>query len=155
MLPWTMLHGIAVLALQASPALPPPGEAAPPPGAAQSPVIPPVVPTDWTMLPPLPYRQEPQVTPAMIGFVREEIRSGRCRPARAVWRRGTLTLELAVQIAPSGLIRRVVPRAIDCMTVEQYGAGLVTSLARGNLRQRSATTDAWYRATLVFGPPSR
>ena len=146
-----MLHWIAALALQPSLALPAP--AAPPPGIVQSPVIPPVVPTDWAMLPPLPYREEPQMTPAMLGFVRGEIRSGRCRPVKSAWSRGTLTLDLAVLVSPNGFIRRVIPRAIDCMTVEQYGAGLVTSFARGNLRQRIATGDAWHRATLVFGPP--
>lgn len=149
-----MLHCIAALALQASPAVaappapPQPGIVVPPPVTALA------VPTDWASLPPLPYREEPQVTPAMLGFVRGELRSGRCRPAKGSYARGTLTLEVAVLVGSGGFIRRVVPRAIDCITVEQYGAGLVASFARGNLRQRaSGAGDAWHHATLSFGPP--
>lgn len=146
-----MFFWIAVLSLQASPAvaLPLP---LPPQGTIQ-PASPLSTPTDWSMLPPLAYRSEPQVTPAMQNFVGGEIRSGRCKPVAHAFARGTLTLELAVLVAPNGFIRRVVPRAIDCMTVEQYGAGLVTGFARGNLRQRIAGSDAWHKATLVFGPP--
>lgn len=145
---------LVILALQASPAA---GVAAasPPTGAVTPPAVTLTLPTDWGALPPLPYREPPQVTPAMQGFVRGELRSGRCRPARGAYAGGTLTLDLAVLVGPDGFIRRVVPRAIECMTVEQYGAGLVTTFARGNLRARGAGTDAWHRATLTFGPPSR
>lgn len=141
------------LALQASPAvaLAPP---TPPQGTIQPP-SPLSMPSNWSMLPPLPYREEPQITPAMGDFVRGELRSGRCKPVADAYHRGRLTLELAVLVAPNGFIRRVIPRAIDCMTVEQYGAGLITSFARGNLRQRVAGTDAWHRATLVFGSPPK
>lgn len=141
------------LALQASPAVM--LAAPPPPQGTIQPASPLSVPPDWSMLPPLFYRDTPEVTPAMSAFVRGELRSGRCKPSAGTLVRGTLTLELAVLVAPNGFIRRVVPRAIDCMTVEQYGAGLVTSFARGNLRQRITGTDAWHRATLVFGPPAR
>lgn len=146
-----MLLWIAAVSMQASPAvaLPVP----PPPQGMIQPASPLSIPSDWSMLPPLAYRTEPQVTPAMQNFVRGEIRTGRCKPVAGAFSRGTLTLELAVLVAPNGFIRRVVPRAIDCMTVEQYGAGLVTSFARGNLRQRMAGSDAWHKATLVFGPP--
>lgn len=146
-----MFLWIAALSLQASPAvaLAPP---LPPQGTIQ-PASPLSTPADWSMLPPLAYREEPQITPAMQNFVRGEIRTGRCKPAAGALVRGTLTLELAVLVAPNGFVRRVVPRAIECMTVEQYGAGLVTSFARGNLRQRIAGSDAWHKATLVFGPP--
>lgn len=148
-----MFLWITALAAQAIPALAPPPPAPQPGGAPSATTVSLAPPGDWGSMPPLPYRQEPQLTPAMLGFVRGEVRSGRCRPARAAWSRGTLTLDLAVLVGPGGFIRRVVPRAIDCMTVEQYGAGLITSFARGNLRQRTTGGDAWHHATLVFGPP--
>lgn len=116
----------------------------------------PALSADWSTLPPLPYRDPPVPTVQMTRFVVDELRSRRCPVSRrtAAFRR-TLSLDLAVLIAPSGLIRRVVPRAIDCMTVEQYAAGLVTSMARGNLSLRSAQGDAWYRATIAFRPIAR
>ncbi len=46
-----------------------------------------------------------------------------------------------------GTVRAVVPRAIDCPTVEQFAAGLVTSMSRANLRE---APEGWYRATLSF-----
>ena len=49
--------------------------------------------------------------------------------------------------AGDGSIRAVVPRAIECPTVEQFVAGLVISSARNNLRQPSA---GWYRTALSF-----
>ena len=147
-----MLHWIVVAALQASPAVMLAVRTLP--VVFQSSVQL-ALPADWSMLPPLSFREEPQITPTMQRFVRDELRSGRCKPTPSVLSRGTLTLDLAVLVAPNGFIRRVVPRAIDCMTVEQYAAGLVTRFARGNLRQRIVAGDVWHHVTLTFAPPIR
>jgi hypothetical protein len=111
---------------------------------APEPTSPPlVVPTDWTAMPPLPWRAEPAVTPGLIAFVAGEVRAGRCA-ARA----GNATLvRVAVFVRADGLVRAAVPRAIDCPTVEQFAAGLVTSFARNNLRTPAA---GWYQVTVTF-----
>jgi hypothetical protein len=46
-------------------------------------------------------------------------------------------------------VRTVVPRAIQCATVEQYAAGLAAGFARGNLLPRNGT-EQWYKTSLTF-----
>lgn len=123
--------------------------------AAQTP--PPITPQrtiDWSALPPLPLNQPPRMLPAMSNFVAREIRQRRCplpQRTRTGWR---LNLDLAVLIDEDGTIRTVIPRAINCPTVEQYGVGLVSTFARNNLAPRAAGTSQWYRMTLEFGTPA-
>ncbi|MEN2785416.1 hypothetical protein ACFOKI_12640 [Sphingomonas qilianensis] len=119
--------------------------------AAQATVVPapaPAVPIDWSVLAPLPYVVAPQQSRALAGFVAGEIAAGRCPIARPADGRYSVKVEVATLVGADGVIRRTVPRAINCPTVEQYSAGLVLSFARGNLHR--ATTDQWYRATIVF-----
>ena len=59
-------------------------------------------------------------------------------------------VDVAALVGSDGTVRRAVPHAISCPTVEQYAAGLVTGFARGNLQLRAGASDAWYRATIVF-----
>ena len=114
--------------------------------AAAAPVpiqeAPAAVPVDWTAMPPIPWRSEPAITPDLTGFVAGEVRAGRCATPRSA-----VEVPLAVLVRADGLVRAVVPRAIDCPSVEQFAAGLVTSFARNNLRQPAA---GWYRTTLTF-----
>jgi hypothetical protein len=86
---------------------------------------------------------------ALSGFVAGEIAAGRCPISRPADGHYTVTLDVATFVDTAGIVRRTVPRAIQCPTVEQYGAGLVISFARANLRAGSAR-DQWYRATIVF-----
>jgi hypothetical protein len=102
-----------------------------------------VVPTDWTAMPPLPWRSEPGLSPPLVTFVEDEVRAGRCAAPAG----NAIEVALAIYIRPDGQVRAVVPRAIDCPTVEQFAAGLVTSFARNNLRQPAA---GWYRAAITF-----
>src|SRR3546814_21161592 len=99
---------------------------------------------------PLTYLEPPTLTPPMRRFVDGEVRSGRCRPPRDAAGRYTITLDVAVLVDGDGRILRTLPRAIDCPTVEQFGAGLALSFARENLLPRARHDDRWFRATFVF-----
>lgn len=110
----------------------------------------PAMPTDWSALAPIPYLAPPKVTPELSGFVATEITAGRCAMPKPTDGHYVVRVDVATLIAPDGTVRRAVPHAIACPTVEQYAAGLVTGFARGNLPMRPGATDAWYRATIVF-----
>lgn len=110
----------------------------------------PVVPRDWSVLPTLDYRQPPANGSDFAHYVEEESRSGRCAAAVQAGPRWTLRIELAVLATADGRIKQVVPRAIDCPTVEQYASGLVSRLARNNIDTHGVATDGWYRTSLTF-----
>jgi hypothetical protein len=50
----------------------------------------------------------------------------------------------------AGEVRTVIPRAIQCATVEQYAAGLAAGFARNNLLPRNGASDQWYKTSLTF-----
>ena len=100
---------------------------------------------NWEALPPLPYRAPPIVTQEMREFVAREVRLRRCpRPG------GPVQVDVAVLVDANGGIRTTVPRAIRCVTVEQYAAAAVAGFARNNLLPRSAAGEQWYRTSLTF-----
>lgn len=106
----------------------------------------PVVPMprgDWAALPELAFIRRWPNLPELSAYVRDEARAGRC----AVTGR-TITVDLAVMVAANGQLRRIVPRAIRCPTVEQYASGLVSRMARGNVAAPGA--DTWFRTVLTF-----
>lgn len=105
---------------------------------------------DWAVLGQLRYLRDPDVTPAMTQFVADEVAAGRCVRPRPADGHYILTLDVAVLITANGTVRATVPHAIDCPTVEQYGAGLVSAFARDNLVPRAADTEQWYRTTVTF-----
>lgn len=101
---------------------------------------------DWAALPALPWRAPPLVTPAMSDFAGREARARRC----PLPQRTSITVELAI-LVDGDAVRTVVPRAIDCATIEQYAAGLAASFARNNLLPRSAGAgEQWYKTSLTF-----
>lgn len=110
----------------------------------------PAVPADWSLLAPLPFTATPQVTPSLSGFVANEIAAGRCAQPKPADGHYVVHVDVATLIGTDGVVRRTVPRAIQCPTVEQYAAGLVVSFARGNVAARATTSDTWYRATITF-----
>ncbi len=59
----------------------------------------------------------------------------------------SLPVDVAVMVREPATVRTAIPRAIDCPTVEQFAAGLVTSFARNNLRNPA---EGWYRVTVTF-----
>lgn len=114
----------------------------PTPPVAERPPVLFAAPADWSALPPLPWRTEPQPSPELDAIVERTIATERCPIA------GTrVAVEVAVFLRGDGLPRAVVPRAIDCPGVEQFAAGLVSSLARANVR---LPASGWYRTTITF-----
>lgn len=106
---------------------------------------------DWDAMMPLAFRQAPVVTPPMARFVAEEVSSGRCVVPTPQDRRYSVRIDVAVLVSPEGAVRAAVPHAIQCPTVEQYGAGLVIGFARNNVSVLpGAKANTWYRATLAF-----
>lgn len=103
-------------------------------------------PADWAGLPTLPLRQRADQPDLVSDYVRAESRAGRCSLAEE-----ETALDLAVFVAASGQIRRIVPRAIGCPTVEQYAAGIVLRFARGNIV--APITDGWFRASVALKRP--
>jgi hypothetical protein len=110
----------------------------------------PAVPTDWSVLAPMPYVAPPKLTPDLNTFVAGEVSANRCAVAKPADGHYVVKVDVATLVGADGLVRRTVPHAIACPTVEQYAAGLVTGFARSNLPARAAAGDVWYRATIVF-----
>lgn len=106
---------------------------------------------DWAGLPDLPYRQPPQLTPAMHTYVGAHARARKCRVQQRVRDKSpAIRVEVAVLVDPHDGVRTAVPRPMGCRIVEQYAAGLVTSFARNNLPARTGAAEQWYRASLTF-----
>ena len=100
-------------------------------------------PADWSDLPPLRFDRPWSDWRALSAYVVSEVRAGRCAASGP-----TLRVDLAVLVAAGGQIRRIVPRAIQCPTVEQYASGLTLRMARGNVAPPPA--DSWFQTTLIF-----
>ncbi|MEO9132931.1 MAG: hypothetical protein ABI240_17225 [Sphingomonas sp.] len=110
----------------------------------------PTAPTDWSALAPLPYLTAPQMTPPLARFVANEIAAGRCSLPRPADGHYVVKVDVATLVGADGSVRRAVPHAITCPTVEQYSVGLVLTFARGNLPPHAGAADQWYRATIVY-----
>lgn len=117
------------------------GQATPPPPEPTQPL--PVPPADWTTLPELKLQRGWPDWRGLSDYVRDEVNAGRCASASK-----EIRVDLAVQVAGNGHVRRIIPRAIDCPTVEQYASGLLSRIARRNVAPPGE--DRWYRAMLVF-----
>ncbi|MES2096916.1 MAG: hypothetical protein V4459_09155 [Pseudomonadota bacterium] len=111
-------------------------------------------PADWSALPPLRLTSAPDYPAIMTKFVRDEVAAGRCTAASVDGKPG-LKIDLVVLIAGgTGEVTRIVPKAINCPTVEQFAAGVVQKAARGNIAGTAPAADSWYRTgmTLTWGP---
>ncbi len=108
------------------------------------------LPSDWTTLAPLPYVAAPQLTPQLTSFVAGEIAANRCPVPKPADGHYVVKVDVATLVGTDGVVRRTVPHAINCPTVEQYAAGLVAGFARSNLALRAGGGDMWYRATITF-----
>jgi hypothetical protein len=113
----------------------------------------PLPPQDWSALPQLRYQHPlPSMAP-LSAFVRGEIDSGRCAAVSRSATSAVVRVDMAVLVTSDSRIRRIVPRAIDCVTVEQYASGLVSRLARDNVDSLGVEKDTWFRTTLIFAWP--
>lgn len=98
---------------------------------------------DIASLDELPLQRRWPKSAALSAYVRDEVRAGRCAvPGNNV------RVELVVQVAGNGQIRRIRPIAIQCPTVEQYASGLMSRMARGNVAPPGE--ERWYRTALDF-----
>lgn len=104
---------------------------------------------DWGALPELPYRQPRHVSQDMAAFVAHEISQGRCKSIQPVDGHYSVKLDVAVMLTPRRIVRAAIPHAIDCPSVEQYGAGLVVGFANNNIARR-AVAGTWYRTAVSF-----
>lgn len=120
------------------------------------PVAPPrlTFPIVWEAMAPLPYRTPPPISPAMSRWVAGELVRGKCPVPRPVGGRHILRVDVAVLISSESTVRASIPRAIDCPTVEQYAAGMVSSFARNNLLARAGDGSGWFRASVTFDWPA-
>jgi len=100
-------------------------------------------PFDWSGLPPL---RVPRVdaSASVASFVHDEVRAGRC----ATPQDASVSVDLAVYVTQQGQVRRIVPRAIDCPTVEQYASGVALRSISGKVEPPAAA--GWHRMTVTF-----
>ncbi len=107
----------------------------------------PMPPADWSTLPELSVLRNWSSDPRLSDFVRDAVAAGRCAAGAG----GRIDVDLAMFVTGDGQVRRIVPRAIGCATVEQYASGLASQMIRRNV----ATPDAegWYRTTIRFSWP--
>ncbi|MEH3047878.1 hypothetical protein [Sphingomonas adhaesiva] len=105
----------------------------------------------WAALPQLQFRRPGVDIETLVRFVRGEVEAGRC-PAATVDTAGTTVVRapVAVLVAPDGSVRRLVPAAIDCPTVEQFTVGVIGRLAAGNVRAPWPAADRWYRTGITY-----
>lgn len=109
---------------------------------------PPLPPADWSTLPDLPVTPTPEVFDPS-GFVRREAEAGRCK-AEQTPRGWEIHSPVAVLVDARGTVQRIVPRAIDCSTVEQYTAGYVSTLARRAVAAPGGLKQGWYRYAVTY-----
>lgn len=123
--------------------------------AAVAPAVPAAVPSDWSKLPDLRLTTTPDYAAIMTKFVRDEITAGRCIVPPPVDGKASIKVDMVVLVsAANGEAVKIVPRAINCPTVEQFAAGVIQKAARGNIAGPPPATDSWYHTgmTLTWGP---
>lgn len=110
----------------------------------QTPLLSP--PTDWAPLPRLQLGLAAAPPAQLTDFVRREVVAERCTlpPERRM-------LDMVVLVTQAGQVRRIVPRAIGCPSVEQFAAGIVLRATRDKTRPIAA--DTWYVTTVALTLP--
>lgn len=121
------------------------------PSPAPTPIPQTDVPTDWGALPELPYINVPRLRGSYVRYVVEEVKNGRCPASADDTGTYRIRVPLVVQLGPGGMVKRMVPAAIGCPTVEQYTVGLVQNLTRGNVRVPALQLgETWYRTAMNY-----
>lgn len=113
------------------------------------------IPGDWSALPALRLTTPPDYPAIMTKFVHDEVAAGRCAAPANADGKVSLKLDMIVLVsAANGEVARIVPKAINCPTVEQFAAGVVQKAARGNVAGAAPATDSWFRTgmTITWGP---
>lgn len=110
-----------------------------------------VAPTEMPAMAELRFRRRAELPAGYTAFVRDEVRAGRCIAAtRRPNGTSAVTIDMAVLVTGAGEVRRIVPRAIGCPTVEQYATGLVERMARANLDPDTGERDGWLHTAIAF-----
>lgn len=104
-------------------------------------------PADWGALQQVPLLRRWEPGEQVTAFVRDEVHAGRCGAPDT----RHVTVDLAVFLGAEGQVLRIVPRAIDCPTVEQYASGLSLRAMRGNVAD--VPVAGWYRTSIIFDWP--
>jgi len=123
--------------------------------AAAATAAPTAVPSDWSKLPDLRLTTTPDYAAIMTKFVHDEVAAGRCAAPAPVDGKTSIKVDMVVLVsAANGEAVKIVPRAINCPTVEQFAAGVVQKAVRGNIAGAPPITDSWYHTgvTLTWGP---
>lgn len=104
---------------------------------------------EWSALPIFPL---PRATSMADGssFVRAEVEAQRCRTENAAPEDVQVVAPVAILVGPAGSIRRIVPQAIDCPTVEQYTVGYILSLTRNGLGAMMPPAPGWYQLAVTY-----
>lgn len=110
----------------------------------------PAPPTDWSTVPPLRLANQPDYAALMTQFVHDEVTAGRCAAPPAVGGKVSINIDMVVLVSPAGDALRIVPKAINCPTVEQFAAGVVQKAVRGNLGGAAPVTDSWYHTGMTL-----
>ncbi len=108
----------------------------------------PMPPQDWSALPIFPLPRGALAADG-TGFVRGEIESGRCKAGAPQADGARVVAPVAILVGAEGAVARIVPRAIDCVTVEQYTVGYVQSLVRGG-PGAVVPAPGWYRLAVAY-----
>jgi hypothetical protein len=107
-------------------------------------------PADWSALPPLRLSTTPDYAALMTKFVHDEVAAGRCAAPPPVAGKVSFKIDMVVLVSPGGDALRIVPKAINCPTVEQFAAGVVQKAVRGNWAGAAPASDSWYRTGIVI-----
>ena len=110
----------------------------------------PAVPPNWAALPlfSLPLRTDGF---HVSSFVQGEVKAGRCRVEPDPAGMSRVDVPVAILVGAEGVIRQVVPQAIDCPTVEQFTVGYVSTLARSAVAaDRNRVKPGWYRLPVTY-----
>jgi hypothetical protein len=123
--------------------------------AAVATAVPMAVPSDWSKLPDLRLMTTPDYAAIMSKFVRDEVAAGRCVAPLPIAGKTSIKVDMVVLVsAANGEAVKIVPRAINCPTVEQFAAGVVQKATRGNIAGPPPAADSWYHTgvTLTWRP---
>lgn len=110
----------------------------------------PTMPSNWSALPlfALAVRTDGFRVSA---FVQGEVKAGRCKVEPDENGVSRLDVPVAILVGAGGVIRQVVPQAIDCPTVEQFTVGYVFTIARGAAAaDRDRIRPGWYRLPVGY-----
>lgn len=104
-------------------------------------------PPDWSALPQLPVaaRDRGEFDPSP--FVRGEVEARRCAAEQVGG--GAQVVSTVALLVVDGAVRRIVPQAINCPSVEQFTVGYVSTLVR-HARVTDQLAPGWYRYVVTY-----